>query len=167
MLDSRYPSSGSQEPGGGGGPPPGGPPPGGPPPGSPGGGGDVLTPGGGGLNEGKERIFANLKEWKEALIRRCRLMNRSIEIQQMDDEETRNQKLTAQANMREISVRLYDPKFMENRNQRIIANQLAEMEEKFSATGRKLFGIKWNTIPCGAGFVQANCADGAALSTLR
>lgn len=156
LLDSHCPSSGSQDPGGGGGPPPG---PGDPPPGGgeSGGAGGVLTGGGGGINGDKERIFPNLPTWKSDLTRRCVIMNRSIEIQQTDDEETRKQKLAAQASMREISLRLDDRKLMENRNQRVIANQLADIEEKLSSTGRQLFGINWNTIPCGAGFSQANC----------
>ena len=129
-----------------------------PPPGGP---GDQQPPppqgGEGNPNGANEIIFPNLRSWKEDLYRRAGILNTSIIINPTDDEDTIKMKREAGENMKQISMRMMDRRLMENKNQRVIANQFAELEEKMSMTGRKLFGIKWNTTPCGAGFVQANC----------
>lgn len=128
-------------------PPSGGPPEAGmPPPGTP-------------RNAGPyEIIFPTLRAWDEDLIKRAGLLNNTIIIQKgVDDEEVSKSKREAQEAMKQISNRLFDPRFMDNKNQRVIANQLGELEEKMTNIGRKLFGIRWNTTPCGAGFVQTNC----------
>jgi trehalose-6-phosphate synthase len=97
--------------------------------------------------------------WRTDLEGRARSLNDSIFINpQKDDEEVQKAKKEAIENMKQqVWVRFNDPKLMQNKNQRIIANQFAEFEEKLSLIGRKLFGIKWNTTPCGAGFVQTSC----------
>lgn len=106
-----------------------------------------------------ENIFPNLKAWHTDFSNRLDILNKTIAVTPVDDEETKKMKLGAQEVTRTIGMRLSEPKMMTNRNQRIIANQLADLEEKLSQAGRKLFGIKWNSIPCGAGFAQAQCGN--------
>ena len=109
-----------------------------------------------------ETIFPNLKTWRDDFAKRLDVLNKTIAVTPVDDEETKKMKLSAQEITKTIGMRMSESKMMLNRNQRIIANQLADLEEKLSSAGRKLFGIKWNSIPCGAGFAQAQCGNFAS-----
>lgn len=109
--------------------------------------------------EPAETIFPNLKVWREDFAKRLDMLNQTVAVTPVDDDETKKMKQAAQEVTRTLGMRLSEPKMMMNRNQRIIANQLADLEEKLSSAGRKLFGIKWNSVPCGAGFAQAHCGN--------
>lgn len=122
----------------------------------PAGGGEQATPA-----ADPETIFPNLKSWREDLTKRLDLLNKTIIVAPVDDDETKKSKLSAQEVTKSIWMRMNEPKnsMINRKDQRSIANLLAELEDKLSSVGRKLFGIKWNSIPCGAGFVQAHCGS--------
>lgn len=106
-----------------------------------------------------ENIYPTLKAWREDFGKRLDILNKTIAVTPVDDEETKKMKLSAQEITKTIGMRMVEPKMMMNKNQRIVANQLADLEDKLSVAGRKLFGIKWNSVPCGAGFAQAQCGN--------
>ena len=108
-----------------------------------------------------ELIFPNLEEWKKNINDRLEKAKKFIvsDKGQYEDQEIIKVKRIAADIMNAIEERLKDKKAMNSKNQRSVANQLAELEEKFSNAGRRLFGIRWNAVPCGAGFVQATCGQ--------
>lgn len=124
--------------------PPAGPPPAGSPPaGSPPAGGDL------------ELIFPNLATWKTDFTGRVETVKKTVADVPGDDDEVKRVKKIARDIIRTIDNRMKEIEKVVS--QRTVAAQLSDQEEKLSNAGRRLFGIKWNTIPCGAGFVQSNC----------
>lgn len=108
-----------------------------------------------------EMIFPNLEGWKKSLQGRIDLVKKFIvpDKNQYEDQEILKIKKIAGEIMKSIEDRLKDKKVMSGKNQRAVANQLSDLEEKLTNAGRRLFGIRWNSLPCGAGFVQSNCGQ--------
>lgn len=102
-----------------------------------------------------ELIFPNLPAWKTDFTGRVETVKKTVADVSGDDEEVKRVKKIARDIIRTIDNRMKEIEKIVS--QRTVAAQLSDQEEKLSNAGRRLFGIKWNTIPCGAGFVQSNC----------
>ena len=135
-------------------PPPAPPADGGAPPPPPADGGAPPAPGGA-PPAAPELIFPNLAAWKTDFMGRVDVVKKTVEDVPGDDEEVKRVKKIARDIIRTIDNRMKEIEKVVS--QRTVAAQLSDQEEKLSNAGRRLFGIKWNTTPCGAGFVQSNC----------
>lgn len=116
-------------------------------------------PGGGSVNEA---IFPNLPAWIQDISNRMALLTAELTPTPIDDQENARKKKEGLDQLQGIEKGVKDPKLMQNKNQRAIANFLTEVEDKLAGIGRRMFGVRWNTIPCGAGYIHANCGKPSA-----
>ena len=112
-----------------------------------------------------EKIFPTLKSWVDDILQRMASLTTELTPTPVDDAENGRKKKEGLDQLQGLEKGVKDPKLMANKNQRAIANYLTEVEEKLAGIGRRMFGIRWNTIPCGAGYIHANCGMPAACPT--
>lgn len=106
-----------------------------------------------------ERIFAKLDYWKRDLKLRLSAVKPSLELLPKDDTETIKIKTISKDMISSIELIVGDEGKVAQQDQQKMANTLSNSEDKMTNAGRRLFGIRWNTVPCGAGFVMAYCGE--------
>ena len=76
-----------------------------------------------------------------------------------DDSQTKMLKSRASGAVLTIDRIMNDNNQMNNHDQQHIARALTGLEDRLSNAGRQVYGTRWNSIGCGAGFAMARCGS--------